>query len=173
MAYVTDMLIMLLTGRRTAEIELAFIPMKTEAHNMMEPMAAQNLSLIFPFFVMCIYLLPLYYMVTKLAEEKEGRSREGMIMMGLKEETYFVAWFLFLGLIIMVMSLIMVCTASLRVFSQSNLFLILAMCILYGLTMFGFSFMIVAIFPTKKSSATAASLVHLLSYYVGFMYTGH
>ncbi len=41
-----------------------------------------------------------------------------------------------------------------------------------GMTMFGFSFMIVAIFPTKKSSATAASILHLLSYYVGFMYTG-
>ena len=83
MLYVTDLLIMLLTGRRTNEIELAFLPMKTEAFNQMEPMAAQNLTLIFPFFIMCIYLLPLYYMVTKLAEEKESRGREGMIMMGL------------------------------------------------------------------------------------------
>ena len=116
MTYVTDLLILLLTGRKTAEIELAFIPMKTEAHNQMEPLAAQNLSLIFPFFVMCIFLLPLYYMVTKLAEEKEGRSREGMIMMGLKEETYFVAWFIFLSLIVCVMSVILVLAASLRVF---------------------------------------------------------
>ena len=46
------------------------------------------------------------------------------------------------------------------------------MCVLYGMTMYGFSFIIVAIFPTKKSSATAASLIHLLSYYVGFMYSG-
>ena len=47
------------------------------------------------------------------------------------------------------------------------------MCILYGMTMFGFSFMIVAIFPTKKASATAAALIHLLSYYVGFVHSGH
>ena len=33
MTYVTDLLIMLMTGRKTAEIELAFIPMKTEAFN--------------------------------------------------------------------------------------------------------------------------------------------
>lgn len=121
---------------------------------------------------MSIYLLPLYYMVTKLAEEKESRAREGMIMMGLKHETYFMAWFIFLFVTVFSMSVILVLSASLRIFVQSNLLLILAMCVLYGMTMYGFSFIIVAIFPTKKSSATAASLIHLLSYYVGFMYSG-
>ena len=173
MVYVTDLLIMLMTGRRVNEIELAFLPMKTEAFNQMEPLAAQNLSFVFPFFMMCIYLLPLYYMVTKLAEEKESRGREGMIMMGLKHETYFIAWFFFLLCIVFTMSAVLVLTASLKVFVQSNLLLIFAMCMLYGMTMYGFAFIIVAIFPTKKSSATAASLIHILSYYVGFMYAGH
>ena len=112
-------------------------------------------------------------MVTKLAEEKEGRGREGMIMMGLRQETYFISWFLFLFCIVLGMSIVLVLSASLKIFVQSNLLLILTMCTLYGLTMFGFAFLIVAIFPTKKSSATAASLVHLLSYYIGFMYSGH
>ena len=173
MVHVTDLLIMLLTGRRTNEIELAFLPMKTEAFNQMEPAAAKNLTLIFPFFIMCVYLLPLYYMVTKLAEEKESRGREGMIMMGLSHESYFVAWFIFLLGIVCSMSLTLVLTASLKIFVQSNLQLIITMCILYGMTMYGFAFLIVAIFPTKKSSATAASLIHLLSYYVGFMYVGY
>jgi hypothetical protein len=147
--------------------------MKTEAFEAMEPLAASNLMLIFPFFVMCIFLLPLYYMVTKLAEEKESRAREGMVMMGLKQETYFVAWFVFLLGIIVMMSTILVASASLKIFVKSNLLLILLMCILYGMTMYGFAFLIVALFPTKKSSATAASLFHLLSYYFGFMYQGH
>ena len=90
--------------------------MKTEAFNQMEPMAAQNLTVIFPFFVMCVYLLPLYYMVTKLAEEKESRGREGMIMMGLKNETYFIAWFIFLLCIVSIMSVILVLSASLKIF---------------------------------------------------------
>ena len=116
MVHVTDLLIMLLTGRRTNEIELAFLPMKTEAFNQMEPSAAKNLTLIFPFFVMCVYLLPLYYMVTKLAEEKESRGREGMIMMGLSHETYFIAWFVFLFCIITFMSVVLVLSASLKIF---------------------------------------------------------
>ena len=65
---------------------------------------------------MCIYLLPLYYTVTKVAEEKESRGREGMKMMGLKDETYFVAWFIFLGMIIVGMTTLLVMTASLQVF---------------------------------------------------------
>ena len=121
----------------------------------------------------CVYLLPLYYMVTKLAEEKESRGREGMIMMGMQQETYFIAWFIFLAIVVTGMSLVLVLAASLKIFVQSNLVFVFAMCILYGLTMYGFGFIIVAIFPTKKSSATAASLLHLMSYYVGFMYSGH
>jgi len=82
----------------------------------MEPMAAQNLIFLFPFFVMCVYLLPLYYMVTKLAEEKESRGREGMIMMGLKHHTYFLAWWVFLLAIVTGMSFVLVLTASLKIF---------------------------------------------------------
>ena len=173
MVYVTDLLASLLTGRQTNEIELAFLPMKTEAFTQMEPMAAQNLTFVFPFFIMSVYLLPLYYMVTKLAEEKESRGREGMIMMGLKHHSYFIAWWLFMTAIITGMSVILVLTASLKIFTQSNLSLVFAMCFLYGMTMYGFGFIIVALFPTKKGSATAASLLHLLSYYVGFIYNGH
>jgi len=139
----------------------------------METMAAQNLTFLFPFFILCIYLLPLYYMVTKLAEEKESRGREGMIMMGLKHHTYFIAWWVFLFTIVFGMSAILVLTASLKIFVKSNLWLVFTMCLFYGMTMYGFAFIIVALFPTKKSSATAASLIHLLSYYVGFMYSGH
>lgn len=56
-------------------------------------------------------------MVTKLAEEKESRGREGMIMMGLSHETYFVAWFIFLFGIISFMSVILVLSASLKIFA--------------------------------------------------------
>ena len=93
--------------------------------------------------------------------------------MGLRHETYFFSWFIFLFVIINVMSLIFVAAASISVFRMSNILLIFAMCVLYGMTMFGFSFIIVAIFPSKKSSATSASLIHLLSYYIGFMFAGH
>jgi len=76
-------------------------------------------------------------------------------------------------MIIGVMSVLLVATASLSVFAKSNQLLILSMCVLYGMTLYGFSFIIVAFMPSKKSSATAASLVHLLSYYVAYSYKGY
>jgi len=43
----------------------------------------------------------------------------------------------------------------------------------YGMTLYGFSFMLVAFLPNKKASATAATVVHLLSYYLAIIYKGH
>ena len=110
MIYLTDVLAMLLTGRRTAEIMLAFLPMKTPSFNTLEPMAAQQLTMAFPFFLMCIYLLPLYYTVTKLAEEKESKAREGMKMMGLRDHSYYLAWLVFLAVLVGLMSVLLVGT---------------------------------------------------------------
>lgn len=64
MIYLTDVLAALLTGKRTNEIMLAFLPMRTHAYNSMQQNANIQLSMAFPFFFMCVYLLPLYYMVT-------------------------------------------------------------------------------------------------------------
>jgi hypothetical protein len=112
MIYATDLLIMLLTGKRAREIELAFIPMKTPAMKYIEPSAEMQLSLTFPFFYMSVFLLPLYYMVTKLAEERESRGREGMKMMGLNDKSYFTAWAIFMVILISSMSAILTLSAS-------------------------------------------------------------
>ena len=131
------------------------------------------MTLVFPFFIMSIYLLPLYYLVTKLAEERESRAREGMKMMGLKDETYFIAWFVFYSAIIIFISLILVGTASIKVFNKTNRWYVLLMVVEYGMSLYGLAFMIVSFFPSKKSSATIASLVHILSYYFGIANNGY
>ena len=41
------------------------------------------------------------------------------------------------------------------------------------MNLYGVSFAITAWLPSKKSSATAASLIHLLSYYIAFKYSGY
>ena len=47
-------------------------------------------------------------MVSKLSEEKQSKSKEGMKMMGLKESVYFLSWFiLFLGVFV-VMGLVII-----------------------------------------------------------------
>jgi hypothetical protein len=65
---------------------------------------------------MFTYLIPLYYLVSKLAEEKESKSREGMKMMGLKDFTYYLSWFIFYSTVIFVMSAIMAGIVGVSVF---------------------------------------------------------
>ena len=70
----------------------------------------------FPFFFICIFLLPLYYLVTRLAEEKESKAREGMKMMGLSDKTYYLGWFLFNGCIVTYTSCLIVAILQLEIF---------------------------------------------------------
>jgi hypothetical protein len=111
-------------------------------------------------------------MVTGLAGERESKAREGMKMMGLNDKTYFAGWFVFMGGLIMLMSAILVLTASQKTFLESNLWLIWALGVFYGMTLYGFSFIVVAFLQTKKSSATVATLLHILSFYLAFAFRG-
>lgn len=114
------------------ELELAFIPMKTPAYKELSPGAASNLSQAFPIFFMCVYLLPLYYLVTKLSEEKESKAREGMKMMGLSDSAYYKSWFIFNLIIVTEISCVIVGVLQIEVFEQSSKLLMLAMCMMYG-----------------------------------------
>lgn len=120
---------------------------------------------------MCVFLLPLYYLVTRLSEEKESKAREGMKMMGLSDETYYKSWFAFNGCVTFGTSLLIVGVLQVELFQNSNKLLMLAMCCTYGTQLFGFSFSIVAFFTSKKASATAASILHLSTYYIVYVYS--
>ena len=118
---------------------------------------------------MTTFLIPLYYLVSKLAEEKELRSREGMKMMGLKDASYFLSWFLFYACIVLVMALIITGVVSINVFPKSSKFLVFLLAFFYGLSLFGFALVIVSILPTMRASATAATLLHLITYFAVFV----
>jgi hypothetical protein len=172
MLFVTDMVVTMLTGKRVGEIQMAFFPMKTPEFMQLEPFAEKWLALLFPFFYMCIFLLPLYYMVTKLAEEKESKAREGMKMMGLNDKSYFTAWWIFMLLMIFVMSSMLTISSSYVIFKNSNLYLVFLISMLYGMTLYGVSFSIAAFLPSKKSSATFSSLIHIVTFYLAFSFGG-
>ena len=70
----------------------------------------------FPFFLMFTFLIPLYYITSKLAEEKESKSREGMKMMGLKDSTYFLSWMTTYTVVIFAMSLLITIMVSFNTF---------------------------------------------------------
>jgi hypothetical protein len=42
----------------------------------------------------------------------------------------------------------------------------------YGLTLYGVAFIIASFFPSKKTSASAASLVQIITFYLAFAFKG-
>jgi hypothetical protein len=117
---------------------------------------------------MFTFLIPMYYLVSKLAEEKESKSREGMKMMGLKDSAYFLSWWVFFVILVIIMSTIITAMVSINVFAQSSKVLVFALAFFYGLSLFGFSLIVVSILPTVRGSATAATLIHLITYFAVF-----
>lgn len=117
---------------------------------------------------MFTFLIPLYYIVSKLAEEKESKAREGMKMMGLKDDSYFLSWFVFYVFLIIIMSIIITLMVSINVFPESSKALVFLVAFFYGLSLFGFSIVIVSLFPNVRGAATAATLLHLITYFAVF-----
>jgi ATP-binding cassette subfamily A (ABC1) protein 3 len=113
-------------------------------------------------------LIPFYYITSKIASEKESKAREGMKMMGLTDGTYFLSWFIFYGGICFITALIMTIMAN-WIFKNIDLFLYFLFCLFYALTLYGQAFAIVAFLPTKRSSGIAATLFHIVSYYMIFI----
>lgn len=116
---------------------------------------------------MIIMLIPFYYIVSKLSSEKESKTREGMKMMGLNDSTYYLAWFLFYLSIIIFTALLNTIMAR-RIFINVSLVIFFIWNVIYGLTLYGQAFVITSFLPSKKSSAIAATLFHIISFYSYF-----
>lgn len=85
---------------------IGFSPMKSDKFSIADTNGIKQLSLQFPNFFLFIYIIPVFYVTTKLAEEKESKAREGMKMMGLKDGSYYLSWIIFNTVVVFFMSFI-------------------------------------------------------------------
>jgi hypothetical protein len=148
---------------------VGYAPMKSVEFMNISPMAAQQLSMNFPFFFMIIYLIPFYYLTSKISAEKESKAREGMKMMGLTDDTYYLSWFIIFFIIAFTTSLIITIMCAIGVFKNVDMVLFFFFCMTYSLTLYGWAFCIVSFLPTQSSSGIAATLLHIISYYLVFV----
>jgi hypothetical protein len=114
---------------------------------------------------MIIFIIPFFFLTSKLASEKETKAKEGMKMMGLQNSTYYMAWFIYYMVISFVTSILVTIFAQ-RVFGNVNGFLFFIFCILYSINLWAIAFIIVAFLPTKRSSGIASVLFHFITYYL-------
>lgn len=115
-------------------------------------------------YILFIFLTPYFYLVTKIAAEKESKAREGMKMMGLSDSTYYVSWLILYSAISVLISAVITVMTALGVFINVNLLLLFSFFFIYSMTFFGWAFLIVAFLPTPRSSGIAAVLIAIISY---------
>ena len=108
------------------------------------------------------------YITSKISSEKESKAKEGMKMMGLRDSTYYFAWFIFFMTIGFVTSIIIAILSN-GLFGKVNPVLFFIFCMLYSINLWAWAFNIVAFLPTKRSSGIAAVLLHFITYYISFL----
>jgi hypothetical protein len=101
-----------------------------------------------------------------MASEKESKAKEGMKMMGLNDSTYYLAWFILYFTISILISLEVSIMTVLGVFNQIDFFLFFIFQLIYSMTLWSWSFIIIAFLPTKRSSGIAAVLLNFITYYL-------
>jgi hypothetical protein len=140
--------------------------MKSDKFSIADAKGIKQLSLQFPNFFLLIYIIPVFYVTTKLAEEKESKAREGMKMMGLKDGSYYLSWIVFNTVVVFFISLIVAVIQNILIFKMCNLSILMCFNFLYGLSFFGSTWLCVAVFPNKRDAALAVVLINYLSFFV-------
>lgn len=90
-----------------------------------------------PFFMLLIYVLPMYRLIARIVSEKETKARESMRMMGLNDFSYWLSWWVYYFIIVTIISLLVTAVVSFRVFKFSNKGLLFLVFWIYGLSLFG------------------------------------
>lgn len=113
------------------------------------------------FFMIIMYIVPLYRLISRIVSEKQTKIREGMKMMGLTDTPYWCSWFCYFFVNFTIISFVSM-LITIPVFPNSNKFYIFLYFWIYGLNMFAYSVFVSAFF----SSAKAAAIVGIMVYYV-------
>jgi ATP-binding cassette subfamily A (ABC1) protein 3 len=79
------------TGSTSAYISMVYAPVKSSEYTDDDFATAANDM--WGFFILLIFLAPLYRFVSNSVTEKESRTREAMKVMGLTDAPYWLSWF--------------------------------------------------------------------------------
>ena len=90
-------------------------------------------------------------------------------MMGLQDSTYYLSWFILFFAISVLTAVITIICAAIGIFTNVDMFIFFLFNLVYSMSLFGQSFFIVAFIPTKKSSGIAATLFHIITFYLRFL----
>ena len=113
-----------------------------------------------PFFMLLIYILPVYRLISNIVSEKESKARESMKMMGLKDFSYWLSWFVYYFIVVTIISGICTIILAANVFKYTNKGIIFLYFWVYGISLFGLAIFLQAFFSRARIAAITGTLVY-------------
>lgn len=116
-----------------------------------------------------LYLLGFLYPISRLisyaVSEKEQKIKEGLYMMGLKDEIFYLSWFIAYAVQFAISSgIITVCTMS-TLFKYSDMSVVFIYFFLFGLSTIMLSFLISTFFTRAKTAVAVGTLSFLAAFF--------
>lgn len=113
-----------------------------------------------PFFMLLMYILPVYRLISNIVAEKESKARESMKMMGLTDASYWFSWFSYYFIVVTIISVLCIIILSATVFKNSNRGIIFLYFWVYGLSLFGFCILLQSFFSKARVAAITGTLIY-------------
>ncbi|KAG7395247.1 hypothetical protein PHYBOEH_004021 [Phytophthora boehmeriae] len=118
----------------------------------------------FPIFFILTYLHPLSKILVGLMSERETRSRELMKILGVKESSIVISWFITYIVILFVSCVLQTLAAVAKLFPNTNALLLFLFFFLFSLSVLGFAFMISSMFSRSRTGVYVGFIAFFIMY---------
>jgi hypothetical protein len=118
------------------------------------------LSSFLPFFLLLIYMLPVYNITFQIVKEKESKTKESMRMMGMTDTSYWLSWFAYYTLINTIISLVGWLCLCINVIQYSIPAYVFLYMWLFGESVFGQIVFLQSLFSRAKYAGLIAALIY-------------
>jgi ATP-binding cassette, subfamily A (ABC1), member 3 len=112
------------------------------------------------FFMLIMYIPPLYRTVYRIVAEKESRAKESMKMMGLGDFAYWASWFFYYTCVNFLIAVGCWAVLSPLVLIHSDGLILFLIIFLYGQSIFGLLVATQSIFGTARMAAVVTTVVY-------------
>ena len=123
------------TNNTNASIAFTLVPEKTDSY--IKDDFEAIMSGMLPFFMLLVYILPVYRLISFIVSEKESRARESMKMMGLTDLSYWLSWACYYFIVVTIITGLVIGILSINVLKYSNRGLVFLFFWVFGLSLFG------------------------------------
>ncbi len=115
---------------------------------------------VLPFLILLMFIPPVYNTVFMLVKEKESRIKESMRMMGMKDTSYWLSWYVYYTVITTLVCILAWSILLINCIEHSNILIILIWFFLYAQAIFGQVIFLSAFFESSKYSGLIGTLIY-------------